>query len=623
MASFDSLLQKCSSFSHIKQLQAHLITTGLFQFSPSRSKLLEICAISPSGNLNYATKIFNQIQTPFTNDWNAIIRGFARSNEPKNAIIYYKFMSCRPKKPDPLTCSFSLQACSKILAIFEAKQIHSQILRFGFTADILLQTTLLDAYAKSSDLDSAQKLFDEMSLRDLSTWNALIAGLAQGNQPKEALTLFKNMRLEGFRPNEVTVLGALSACSQLGALAEGETIHEYVKVEHLDMNVQVCNTLIDMYYKCGSVEKACDVFHTMRCNKSLVSWNTMIMGLAMHGDAYQALDLFNKIGSSGIQPDAVSYLSALCACNHAGLVSEGLELFKSMAVSGVTPNVKHFGSIVDLLGRAGRVEEAYQIIKLMPFVPDVVLWQSLLGACKTYGNIEMAELASRALVEMGSNSCGDFVLLSNVYAARERWDDVGRVREAMKNRAVKKIPGFSFIEAEGAIHKFVNGDQSHSNWREIYRKIDEIGFKIKSHGYAAETCFVLHDIGEEEKENALWYHSERLAVAYGLISTSDGKPIQVIKNLRICGDCHVVIKLISKIYSREVIVRDRARFHRFKDGSCSCGDYWFLAIVYGLLFFDLKVHNSSHCCRSNFENEETTCRMKSRELKVPWEGEEL
>jgi len=382
------------------------------------------------------------------------------------------------------------------------------------------------------------------------------------------------MTVEGWKPNEVIVLGALSACSQLGALKEGEKIHGYIMEEKLDINVIVCNAVIDMYAKCGFVNKAYSVFENMFCRKSLVTWNTMIMAFAMHGDAYKALELFKQMGRAGVHPDAVSYLAVLCACNHAGLVEDGVQLFDSMAGSGVTPNVKHYGSVVDLLGRAGRLKEAYDIINSMPMFPDVVLWQSLLGACKTYGNVEMAEIASRKLVEMGSNSCGDFVLLSNVYAAHERWNDVGRVREAMKNRDVKKIPGFSYIEVDGVIHKFVNGDLSHSNWRDIYAKLDEIKFRLKAYGYVAETNFVLHDIGQEDKENVLCYHSEKLAVAFGLISTSEGTPIQVIKNLRICGDCHVVIKLISKIYNREIIVRDRARFHRFKEGLCSCKDFW-------------------------------------------------
>lgn len=453
--------------------------------------------------------------------------------------------------------------------------MHSHVYRFGFVADVLLQTTLLDVYAKSGNIDSARYLFDEMPRRDVATWNALIAGLAQGSRPNEAIALFHRMKgEEAMKPNEITVLGALSACSQLGALKEGDKIYNYIRDEKLDLNVQVCNAVIDMYAKCGFLDKAYWVFANMSCKKSLVSWNTMIMALAMHGDGTKALDLFKEMGQARVRPDAVTYLAALCACNHAGLVEDGVRLFNSMAGCGVKPNVKHYGSVADLLGRAGRLEEAYGIINSMTVMPDIVLWQSLLGASKTYGNVDMAEIASRKLVEMGSKSCGDFVLLSNVYAARERWDDVGRVREAMKNSDVRKVPGFSYIEVDGTIHKFLNRDQDHPNWPEIYRKLDEIRFRIKEFGYVAETGFVLHDIGEEDKENALGHHSEKLAVAFGLISTSEGTPIQVIKNLRICGDCHVVIKLISKIYDREIVVRDRARFHRFKNGSCSCRDYW-------------------------------------------------
>lgn len=485
-------------------------------------------------------------------------------------------MSRAPAKPDALTCSFALKACARALALPEAAQIHSQVTRFGFGLDALLQTTLLDAYAKAGDLDAACKVFDEMSLsrRDIASWNALIAGLAQGSRPGEALEMFKRVGLQGLKANEVTVLGALLACSQLGALREGEKVWEYARGEGLDSNVQVCNAAIDMYAKCGFLDKAYKIFDCMGCRKSLVTWNTMIMALAMHGDGYRAMELFEEMGRFGVCPDSVSYLAVLCGCNHAGLVDEGFELFNLMAGRGVSRNVKHYGSVVDLLGRAGRLEEAFEIVRSMPVVPDVVLWQTLLGACKTYGNVDMAEQVSRKLVEMGSNSCGDFVLLSNVYAQRERWDDVGRVREAMKNRDVRKVPGFSYTEVEGVVHKFLNGDRSHPSWREIYRKLEEVRFRIEAYGYVPETNYVLHDIGQEEKENALCYHSEKLAVAFGLISTSEGTPIQVIKNLRICGDCHAVIKLISKIYEREIIVRDRARFHRFKEGSCSCRDYW-------------------------------------------------
>ncbi|XP_019152820.1 PREDICTED: pentatricopeptide repeat-containing protein At1g34160 [Ipomoea nil] len=574
MAYVESLLPKCTSFSHVKQLQAHLITTGLFHFYPSRAKFLDFCAASAAGSFQYAAFIFRRIPLPCTNDWNAIIRGLAQSDQPIDAVACYVRMLRARCNPDALTCSFTLKACARALARFPTVQIHSGVVRFGFSSDILLRTTLLDAYAKCGDLDHARKVFEEMEMRDVASWNALIAGLAQGNRPSEALELFKKMREANIEPNDVTVLGALSACSQLGAITEGQKVHEYIRMKNLGYNVIVCNAVIDMYAKCGFVDRAHQVFDEMRCSKSLVTWNTMIMALAMHGDGVKALELFERMAQTGMKPDSVSYLAALCACNHSGMVEEGMKLYQSMEKYGESKKVKHYGTMVDLLGRAGRLKEAYHIIVTMPMAPDMVLWQTLLGACKTYGNVDMAEKAADKLIEMGSNSCGDFVLLSNLYASHKRWADVGRVRQAMKNRDVKKVPGFSYVEVNGVMYKFVNGDKSHPDWIAIYGKLDEIWVRISEYGYVPETNYVLHDIEQEDKENALSYHSEKLAVAFALISTGDRTPISVNKNIRICGDCHIVIKLVSKIYEREIIVRDRTRFHRFKDGSCSCRDYW-------------------------------------------------
>ncbi|KAG6422948.1 hypothetical protein SASPL_113331 [Salvia splendens] len=549
MAYVESILQKCTSFPRIRQLHAHLLVTGLFHLPYSRSKLIDFCATT---SLTYAAAIFRSLPAPFTNDWNALIRGHAQSHHPINAAACYLLMSRAPCRPDALTCSFFLKACARALARIESLQIHAQLVKSGFDADVLLQTTLLDAYAKCGDLDGARK----------------------GNQPYEALKLFGEMMESSMMPNEVTVLGALAACAQLGAIGEGERVIDYIRSNRFDENVIVCNAVIDMYAKCGMVEKALIAFNGMRCRRSIITWNTMIMAIAMDGNGEKAMELFGHMCRDGTTPDDVTFLAALCACNHAGMVDEGVHLFESMEKHNVRRNMKHYGSVVDLLGRAGKLNKAFEITESMPMPPDAVLWQTLLGASKTHGDVEMAERASRKLVEMGSSACGDFVLLSNVYATHERWGDVGRVRDAMKQKDVKKVPGFSYTEMNGAIFQFYNGDKSHPRWRDMYKKIEEITFRIREFGYEAETNYVLHDIGDEEKENALCYHSEKLALAFGLISTKEGSPININKNLRICGDCHVVMKLVSKLYDRVIIVRDRTRFHRFKEGSCSCKDFW-------------------------------------------------
>ncbi|KAL9234922.1 hypothetical protein vseg_009734 [Gypsophila vaccaria] len=568
-------LKNSKTVQHLKQIHSQLLVTGLFHHSlSSRFKLLDTAAVSAFGNLSYAVSIFASIPHPLRNDYNAVIRGHAAGGTPEDGVSLLVSMLRAPQRPDALTCSFALKACARAMRKVEARWVHALAVRVGLVEDVRLRTTLLDCYAKVGELRDARKVFDEMSRRDVLAWNAIIFGLAQGSCPGEALELFYGMRGDGVRADEVTVLGALSACSQIGVVREGDKVWRYAKEEGFDGSVSVCNAVIDMYSKCGFVDKAYDVFWSMRCAKNVITWTTMIMGFGMHGLGVEAIQLLHEMERSGIRPDQLTYLGVLCACNHAGMVDEGYELFSVMETKGVVRNVKHYGTVVDLLGRAGRLSEAYDIIKSMPFPPDVVLWQTLLGACKTYGNVELAEIASRKLVEMGSHSCGDFVLLSNVYASYGRWNDVGRVRDAMKFKDLRKVPGFSYTEVNGVLHRFINGDQSHPCLREIYAKLDEIMFRIKEHGHVAETRFVLHDIGDEDKEYVLSYHSEKLAVAFALLKSIPGTPIQVIKNLRICVDCHAVLKLVSEIYDREIIVRDRARFHRFKGGTCSCRDYW-------------------------------------------------
>ncbi|XP_073103731.1 pentatricopeptide repeat-containing protein OGR1, mitochondrial [Elaeis guineensis] len=580
MAHLDSLLQRCSNLSHIKQLHAHLLVTGLFSLSASlRSRLVELCAVASFGDLHYALAMFRSTPRPAatTNDWNAAIRGLAAGPDPASALLLFfrEMLPLSPPRPDALTLSFAIRAAARLSAIHPTRQLHSLLLRLGLAADVRLATTLLDAYAKAPDLPSAHQIFSEMPLRDIATWNALISGLALSDRPPDALALFRRLSSspDPFdpAPNDGTIIAVLSACAQLGSLRDGAAVHDYARVRGLDADVRVRNALVDMYAKCGAVDRAAAIFRASP-EKTLVSYNAIIMGLALHGRGAEALHLFDEmLRSTELEPDAVSYLAVLCGCTHAGLVDEGLRVFRSMRIR---PNMKHYGSVVDLLGRAGRLTEAYGVIESMTFAPDMVLWQTLLGACRIQGDVDLAERVSQKLFEMGSNGCGNYVLLSNVYAANRRWSDVGRVRETMKSNDVKKIPGISMTEIEGVVHTFYNGDKEHERWREIYRSLDEIGARIKALGYVPDTSNVLHDIGEEDKENALYQHSEKLAVAFGLISTPVGTPIQVMKNLRICGDCHTVAKLISRAYDRVIVVRDLARFHRFEGGDCSCGDYW-------------------------------------------------
>ena len=579
MAQLEAALQNCSSLSQIGQILGNLISSGLFQTLASvRCKVVELCAISPFGDLPYATEIFWKIHRPATNDWNAVLRGIARGEEPLAAFALFVYMLRQGSaRDDALSCSFVVQACARANAVPQTRQLHARVIRRGFMADFRLQTTIVDACAKGGDISGAGNLFDEMPHRDVPTWNALIHGLAAGSRPRDAISLFRRMiAAPASPPDVVTFLGALSACGQLGDLAEGESVQRYAQKFSLEANGRVCNALMDMYAKCGSISGAMEIFRKMPPEAlSLVSWNTIIMALALHGNGARALQLFEEMsmGSSNISPDGITYLAVLSGCNHAGMVEDGLRIFRTMSEGTVLPNVKHYGCVVDMLGRSGRLEEAYELISAMKAPPDIVLWQTLLGACKTHGNVPLAEVAASTLARMGSHGDGDYVLLSNVYAAAERWCDVGRVRAAMVEQDVRKVPGFSFVKLGGLTHRFINGGiGEHLMWREIQKMVEEVRAKVAELGHVSETKGnILHDVLEEDKEEALWHHSERLAVALGL---GVAEEIVVVKNLRICGDCHAVMKLVSKAYGRALVVRDRARFHRFENGMCSCGDYW-------------------------------------------------
>jgi pentatricopeptide repeat protein len=302
----------------------------------------------------------------------------------------------------------------------------------------------------------------------------------------------------------------------------------------------------------------------------------MISGYAMHGYANEVFKLFEEMKHSGIRADHITLVGVLSACSRAGLVDEGYEYFNCMSnYYNITPVMEHYSCMVDLLGRAGRLEEALDFINNMPIKPDASVWSCLLGACRIHNNIELGELAAEHVFELDSKNAGNYVLLSNIYAAAGRWDDIERVRKLMKDRGVKKTPGYSWIKVDKQVHAFLVGDRSHPQMQEIYMELERLSSEMKMAGYVANTRFVLNDVKEEEKEQILLnHHSEKLAIAFGLLNTPPGTTIRVVKNLRVCGDCHTATKFISKIVAREIVVRDANRYHHFKDGQCSCCDYW-------------------------------------------------
>ncbi|THG17135.1 putative pentatricopeptide repeat-containing protein At3g15930 [Camellia sinensis] len=557
------------------------------------------------GEIDIARGIFDMSSKIDVVTWNAMISGYNRSKLFDESRKLFDAMEKKGVLPTSVTLVLVLSASSKLKNLETGRQVHQYVVSGKVETNFILENALIDMYAVcgavgmalgifqsmkerdviswtaivkgfaySGQVDLARKYFDQMPERDSVSWTAMIDGYLRLNQFKEVLMLFRKMQSAKVEPDEFTMVSILTACAHLGALELGEWVKAYIEKNQVKNDIYVTNALIDMYFKCGNVEKAVRVFDKM-ARKDKFTWTAMIVGLAINGHGKEALDMLSDMLRAQITPDEVTYIGVLCACTHTCMVDEGRKLFCSMTMEhGVEPNVAHYGCMVDLLGRAGHLREAHEFIENMPMKPNSIVWGALLGASRVHKNVEMAEMAAKQLLQLEPENGAVYVLLCNIYAACNRGEKSREVRKMMMDRGIKKTPGCSLIEMNGIVHEFMAGDQSHPQSEEIYLKVEEMIEDLKFAGYLPDTSEMSLDIGEEERENALHRHSEKLAIAFGLISSEPGVTIRIVKNLRICVDCHHVAKLVSRMYNREVIVRDKTRFHHFRNGSCSCKDYW-------------------------------------------------
>ncbi|XP_077214168.1 pentatricopeptide repeat-containing protein At3g47530-like [Tasmannia lanceolata] len=567
-----SLIKSCTKKTHLLQIHAHLIRTSLFQ----NPNILLSFLSTATQDLNYSRQFFIQIPKPNVFLYNTMIKVYSQSNSPDMALCFYRHMLRLGVRPNPFSSSFVIKSCTRSSSLVGGKQIHARIVQDGHQFDCLLLTSLMGFYVSCGNGDDARQVFDEMPQPDTVAWNVLISCYTRNGRTRDALGLFDVMQGTpyGSKPDNVTCLLLLQACANLGTLDFGERIHNYI-VEHGYGNaLNLCNSLIAMYSKCGCLDKAYQVFNEMP-DRNVVSWSAMISGLAMNGHGREAIEAFGEMQRTGIAPDDQTFTGILSACSHGGLVDEGMRFFDLMSTEfGIMPNVHHYGCVVDLLGRAGLLDQAYHLITSMMTKPDSTIWRTLLGACRIHGYVELGEHVVGHLIELKAQQAGDYVLLLNIYASVGNWEKVAVVRRMMKDKGIQTTPGCSTIELKGEVHEFVADDDLHPRKEEIYEMLDEIGGQLKIVGYVAEVAAEMHNMDMEQKEHALSYHSEKLAIAFGLVATPPGTPIRISKNLRICVDCHTFAKVLSGVYNRKIVIRDRSRFHHFREGSCSCQDYW-------------------------------------------------
>ncbi|CAK9135197.1 unnamed protein product [Ilex paraguariensis] len=493
------LLQNCKNMRELKQIHSQIITSpGISK--PDHyfliSRFIFFCTVSESGCVSYATQLFRLIENPNLFVYNAMIRAYATKTNEKSgpsscrSLILYKQMLFDHVFPDCITFPFLLKECVRRGDGFAGRSIHAHVLKLGFHSDVFVQNSLVSLYSECGFLNIALRVFDEMSNRDvvswnsiiigclrsgeldlaldlfrrmkgrrnIITWNSIITGFVQGGRPREAIELFHEMQIWGedmVSPDRITVASVLSACAAVGAINYGKWMHSYLNRSGLECDMVIGTALVDMYGKCGCVERALEVFRGMP-KKDVLAWTAMISVFALHGYGNETFDLFAEMEAAGLRPNPVTFVGLLSACAHAGLVEKGRWCFDMMkSVYLIEPQVQHYACMIVVLSRAGHFHEAEGLIRSMPMEPDVFVWGALLGGCQMHGNVDLGEKVAWHLIDLEPSTHAFYVNLCDIYAKVGKFDDMKKVRAFMNEKGIKKaVPGCGMIEVDGIVHEF-------------------------------------------------------------------------------------------------------------------------------------------------------------------------
>ncbi|XP_057976215.1 pentatricopeptide repeat-containing protein At1g11290, chloroplastic [Malania oleifera] len=554
-----------------KSIHCYVIRAGFESLVNISTALVDMYA--KSGSVATARLIFDGIPRRTVVSWNSMIDGYVQSGDSEEALSLFQKMLKEGVEPTNVTIMEALQACADLVDLAQGIYIHKLLDKLKLQSDVSVMNSLISMYSKCKKVDIAAKLFGNLQGKTVVSWNAMILGYAQNGCANEALNYFCMMQSQNIEADSFTMVSVIAALAELSVLRQAKWIHGLVIRTYYDKNVYVMTALIDMYAKCGAVQTARKLFDMM-AERHVITWNAMIDGYGTHGLGEAAVELFSEMQKQAIKPNNITFVCILSACSHSGLVEEGKHYFTSMKEDyALEPTLDHYGVMVDLLGRAGRINEAWDFIQRMPIKPGLSIYGAMLGACKIHKNIELGEKAANKLFDLDPDEGGYHVLLANIYAMASMWDKVAKVRSMMEKKGLQKTPGCSLVQLRNEIHTFYSGGTGHPQSKQIYSLLDTLGDEIKAAGYVPDTNSI-HDVEDDVKELLLNSHSEKLAIAFGLLNTSPGTTIHIRKNLRVCGDCHNATKYISLVTGREIIVRDMRRFHHFKHGTCSCGDYW-------------------------------------------------
>ncbi|GAV56689.1 PPR domain-containing protein/PPR_2 domain-containing protein/DYW_deaminase domain-containing protein [Cephalotus follicularis] len=566
-------ISSCSSLTFCRVIHARVIKSLNYNQGFIGDQL--VSAYLKMGNYEETHKLFDEMPNKDLVSWNSLISGFSRRGDVAKCInILYRMRFQIGMQPNEVTLISIVSACTNMGALDEAKYVHVISLKVGLLSEVKVTNSLINLYGKFRYLDLACLLFEALPFQNRVSWNSIIAIQIQNGFADEGMRYFTLMRRNGIGPDQANMVPVLQACEDIGLAKLAEAIHVLILKSGLNGNVTIATSLLKLYAKLGRLDVSRKAFAEI-LRPDDVAWTAMLAGYASHGQGREAIKLFELMVKDGTKPDHVTFTHLLSACSHSGLVKEGKKYFRVMAeIYGVEPRLSHYSCMVDLLSRSGLLDDAYQLIKCMPMEPNSGVWGALLGACRVYGNTGLAKVVAEQLFALEPSDSRNFIMLSNIYSAAGLWKEASSIRALMKHRGLRRNPGCSFIEHGNKIHRFVVGDESHPESEKIYTKLKELMGKIREAGMLSKTEFVLHNVDEDVKEDMVNKHSEKLAIAYGLLVTNPGMPFIVTKNLRTCGDCHSTAKLVSLIEKRTIIIRDSKRFHHFANGLCSCGDYW-------------------------------------------------
>ncbi|KAF7827541.1 pentatricopeptide repeat-containing protein [Senna tora] len=533
-----------------------------------------ITLYSKSNFPSHSLRLFHQIAHPNVVSWTSLISACSNT---LLALHHFVYMLRHPTFPNQRTLASLFKTCASLSCLPFGLSLHCLSFKLSLSDEPFAGSALINFYSKFRLPDEAKKVFDEIPQKDNVCYSALITGLAQNSRCVDSLSVFAEMRSCDVASSMYSISSALRAAAELAALEQCKIIHAHAVVTAFDSYVVVGSALIDGYSKAGMVQDARRMFDSNLSDMNIVGWNALMAGYAQQGDHDSTLELFNLMEAQGFVPDEYSFLAVLTSLYNSGMFLQSEHWLTRMKLEyGLEPTLEHYTCLVGVMGRAGQLDKAERIALTMPFKPDAAVWRALLSACAIHGAADKAWSMATRVLELQPHDDTAYVILANVLSAAERWDDVAKVRWMMKDRRVKKKGGRSWIEVQGKVHVFVAGEWKHERSVEIYHKLAELMEEITKLGYVPVWDEMLHNVGEELKKEALWYHSEKLAVAFGVLSGSapHGKPLRIVKNLRICKDCHEAFKYMTRVLEREIIVRDVNRYHRFFDGKCACGDMW-------------------------------------------------